>query len=193
MRDVTVELTPDVLTIVTAAEERPRRNLLRLLSGSCSITSGALVYRDGDSEIDLAQACARDVVAVRNRGIVCSTTMPTPHPALTCAQAVAELAQCTAADATAELAALGHGHAVGAKVGDTRGSDRSVLPIAAALLHPAPIVLVDLSNHATPEMRERVAARARRGATVLVVTDVLLDGLGEDTRAHLLTADGRLI
>ena len=193
LHDISIELTGEAPTVVVAPDERPRRALLRLLSSSCSLTSGRLVFRDGDCEIDLTQTCARDLAAVRNRGIACSTTMPVPHPALTCAQAVAELAQCRLEDAEAELTALGHGHTVGVKVGDTRGSDRTLLPIAAALLHPARVVLVDLSNHSAPEVRERVAARALRGAAVLIVTDALYDDLPENARTHLLTSDGHLI
>ena len=193
LHDISIELTGEAPTVVVAPDERPRRALLRLLSSSCSLTSGRLVFRDGDCEIDLTQTCARDLAAVRNRGIACSTTMPAPHPALTCAQAVAELAQCRLEDAEAELTALGHGHTVGVKVGDTRGSDRTLLPIAAALLHPARVVLVDLSNHSAPEVRERVAARALRGAAVLIVTDALYDDLPENARTHLLTSDGHLI
>lgn len=193
LHDISIELTGAAPTVVIAPDERPRRALLRLLSSSCSLTSGRLVFRDGDCEIDLTQTCARDLAAVRNRGIACSTTMPVPHPALTCTQAVAELAQCRLEDAEAELAALGHGHVVGLKVGDTRGSDRTLLPIAAALLHPARVVLVDLSSHSAPEVRQRVAARTRRGAAVLIVTDALYDDLPDNARTHLLTSDGLLI
>ena len=193
LHDISIAITSETPTVVIAPDERRRRALLRLLSSSCSLTSGRLLFRDGDCEIDLAQTCARDLAAVRNRGIACSTTMPVPHPALTCAQAVAELAQCRLEAAEAELAALEHGHAVGLRVGDSRGSDRTLLPIAAALLHPARVVLVDLSNHATPEVRERVMARARRGAAVLIVTDALYDDLPDNARTHLLTSDGHLI
>ncbi|MEA5153444.1 hypothetical protein [Raineyella sp.] len=193
VRDIDLELTSGRLTVVTAAEERTRRNLLRLVSGHCSLTSGHLVYRDPDGATDLALACARDVVAVRRRGIVCSTTLRAPHPGLSCAHAVAELAHRTVEDAASELAALGHGHAVDVRVGDTRGSDRSVLPIAVTLLHSAPVVLVDVTNHTTDEVRDRVAARARRGGAVLAVTDSLLDGLPEGSRTRLLTTEGRLL
>lgn len=193
VHDVDLELVTGRLTVVTAAEERTSRTLLRLLSSACSLTSGQLVYRDRHGSTDLAQACARDVVAVRRRGIVCSVTLRPPHPALSCAHAVAELAHRTVDEAASELAALGHGHAVDLRVGDTRGSDRSVLPIAAALLHPAPVVLVDLTNHTTDEVRDRLVARARRGGAVLAVTDSLVDGLPAGARTRLLTAEGRLL
>ncbi|QGF22969.1 hypothetical protein [Raineyella fluvialis] len=193
VRDIDLELTSGLVTVVTAAEERTRRNLLRLIASSCSLTSGHLVYRGPEGETDLAVACARDVVAVRRRRIVCSILLRAAHPALSCAHAVAEIAHCTVDAAAAELAALGHGHAVDLKAGDTRGSDRSVLAIAATLLHPAPIVLVDLTNHTTVEVRERVTARARRGGAVLAVTDALLDGLPAGARTRLLTAEGRLL
>lgn len=191
--DVTLELASGVPTVVVAPDERPRRALLRLLSCACSLTSGQLYFREGSHEIDLMQSSARDLATIRTRGIACSTTMPAPHPALTCAQAVAELAQCRPEEAEAELAALGHGHAIGLRVKDARGTDRGVLPIAATLLHPAPVVLVDLTNHAAPEVRQRVAARARRGAAVLIATDALYDELPEEARVHLLTSDGRLV
>lgn len=193
LRDVSLELASGVPTVVVAPDERPRRGLLRLLSCACSLTSGQLHFREGDQDIDLMQSSARDLAAIRTRGIACSTTMPAPHPALTCAQAVAELAQCPLEVAEAELAALGHGHAIGLRVKDARGSDRGVLAIAATLLHPAPVVLVDLTNHSAPEVRQRVAARARRGAAVLIATDALYDELPENAKVHLLTSDGRLV
>ncbi|SDB81109.1 hypothetical protein GA0111570_103213 [Raineyella antarctica] len=193
LRDISIELAAEVPTVVIASEERPRRALLRLLSGACSITSGELVFREGDQEVDLAQTSALDLATVRNRGIACSVTVPAPHPTLTCAQAVAELAHCPLEEAETELAALGHGHAVAVKVGDTRGSDRSVIPIAASLLHAARIILVDLTNHPAPEVRQRVLARARRGAAVLIVTDALYDDLPSTARSHLLTPDGHLV
>lgn len=193
LRNISIDLTEEAPTVVIAPEERPRRALLKLLSSACSLTSGRLVFRDGDERIDLTESSARDLAAVRNRRIACSATMPAPHPALTCEQAVAELAQCSPEDAEAELAALGHGHAVGQKVGDTRGADRAVLPIAATLLHPARVVLVDLTNHAAPEVRHRVELRGRRGAAVLIATDALYDDLPANARTHLLTSDGHLI
>lgn len=193
LRDISIELTEEAPTVVIAPEERPRRALLKLLSSACSLTSGRLVFRDGDERIDLTESCARDLAAVRHRRIACSATMAAPHPSLTCEQAVAELAQCSPEDAEAELAALGHGHAVGQKVGDSRSADRAVLPIAATLLHPARVVLMDLTNHPAPEVRHRVELRGRRGAAVLITTDALYDDLPANTRTHLLTSDGHLI
>ncbi len=193
VHDITVEICDHAPTVIVAAEERPRRNLLRLLAGTCSLTSGRLVYRGEDCEIDLAETSARELAAVRTHEIACSTTMPSSHPTLTCAQAVAALAHCTPEQARAELTALGHGHAVDQKVGDVRGADRGVLPIAATLLHPARILMLDLTNHARPEVRQRVAARHRRGAAILLVTDEVFDGLPDNVRTHLLTADGQLL
>lgn len=193
LHDISLELSSGAPTVVVAPDERRRRGLLRLLSASCALTAGSLLFREGDHTVDLLQSSARDLAAVRTHRIVCSTTLPAPHPGLTCAQAVAELAGCRLEQAEVELPALGHGHASALRVKDARGADRGVLAIAATLLHPAQVVLVDLTNHPGPEVRQRVAARARRGAAVLIATDALYDDLPENARVHLLTADGRLV
>lgn len=193
VRDINLCLRGGDLVVVTSAEERPRRNLLRLLSGHSPIVSGSLVYDDGDEQVDLATASARDMAWIRARRIACTVTMPQPIPSLSCEAAISELAGCTEEEAVAELSALAHDHAVGLAVADARGSARTALLAVAALLHPAPIVMVDLGNLVTVDILERLRARARNGDAVLVTTDSLVDGLPAGSATCYLSTEGHLL
>lgn len=194
IHDISLALLPGRLTVVTAPDERRRRLLLRLLGGAGAIASGALVYRGTDQHVDLATACARDVATVRARAIVNSANLPTPRPCQTAEQAVAEAAHTTVRGAGTELRALGHGHVIGRMTGELDGPDRAVLMIAAVLLHPAPIGLIDLTNLGDGLSRAwpRIEFRLDTGRSILAVTDAVCDGLPEHAETLLLTADGTL-
>lgn len=193
VRELDLQLASGDLMVITAAEERPRRNMLRLLSGHSPIISGALEFRSQEFRVDLATASARDTAWVRTRQIVCSVNLPPVLPSLTCERGIAQLADCDAEEAATELAAAGYDHAIGMPVGDARGVLRNAVYNVAALLHPAPLTMLDMPGEVSQDMLLRIRARNRAGDAVLIATDALVTDLPAHTLTSYLSGEGILV
>lgn len=168
--NLAVELTSNRIVALVGEDGSGRTTALRCLTGTYRPDHGAVVVHGPDGGIDIAQTDSRTIAWTRlHRYSIFDGRIAAP-PRQTAARAIARTAGCKESESRAALRRLDAEALADVAVGRLHRAEAIIVALVAALVKPAPILMLD-EPHAigrNNRLDEWIAERAHTGSAVLV-------------------------
>ena len=182
LRDVSFAVRPGQCAVLTGPSGAGKSSILKLIYGNYRCDEGAILVRDGDTQVDLATAAPRRILAVRRRALGYVTQFLRAVPRVSALDIVAEplIAEgIAAAEATEAAAAMLRRFNVPERLWSLppatfSGGEQQRINLARGLLPEHPILLLDEPT-ASLDARNRavvgdiVRERKSRGAAIVAI------------------------
>jgi alpha-D-ribose 1-methylphosphonate 5-triphosphate synthase subunit PhnL len=182
LRDVSFAVRPGQCAVLTGPSGAGKSSILKLIYGNYRCDEGAILVRDGDTQVDLATAAPRRILAVRRRALGYVTQFLRAVPRVSALDIVAEplIAEgIAAAEATEAAAAMLRRFNVPERLWSLppatfSGGEQQRINLARGLLPEHPILLLDEPT-ASLDARNRavvvdiVCERKSRGAAIVAI------------------------
>jgi alpha-D-ribose 1-methylphosphonate 5-triphosphate synthase subunit PhnL len=182
LRDVSFAVRPGQCAVLTGPSGAGKSSILKLIYGNYRCDEGAILVRDGDTQVDLATAAPRRILAVRRRALGYVTQFLRAVPRVSALDIVAEplIAEgIAAAEATEAAAAMLRRFNVPERLWSLppatfSGGEQQRINLARGLLPEHPILLLDEPT-ASLDARNRAVVvdigreRKSRGAAIVAI------------------------
>src|SRR3569623_3628062 len=182
LRDVSFAVRPGQCAVLTGPSGAGKSSILKLIYGNYRCDEGASLVRDGDTQVDLATAAPRRILAVRRRALGYVTQFLRAVPRVSALDIVAEPLIAEGAspdDATARAAGMLKRFNVPERLWSLppatfSGGEQQRINLARGLLPEHPILLLDEPT-ASLDAKNRavvvdiVRERKARGAAIVAI------------------------
>ena len=173
LRGIDLAANPGTLTVLRGRAGSGRSTLLRCLTGGYRLDAGTVELSAPHGSQYLTDLDPRSLSWLRQHYLaIFDGVIPTP-PSQTCAHLIQRRTNSTAHETQQALERLNVAQFADVAIGRLRPQQRETVALAAALLDPAPVVILDNPEAAAPDdvVTEWVQDLTRHGKAVIATTN----------------------
>lgn len=173
LRGIDLAANPGTLTVIRGRSGSGRSTLLRCLTGGYRVDAGTIELSAPHGSQQLTDLDPRSLSWIRQHYLAIFDGVIPTAPSQTCAHLVQRSASSTAEETLQAFERLDIGQFAEVAIGRLRQQQRETVALAAALLDPAPVVILDNPESAAPEevVTEWVHELTQQGKAVLATTN----------------------
>lgn len=172
LRGIDLAAHPGTLTVIRGRAGSGRSTLLRCLTGGYRVDAGSVELAAPHGSQRLTHIDPRSLSWIRQHYLAIFDGVIPTAPSQTCAHMVQRCANSTTEETIQALERLNIAQLAEVAIGRLRPQHRATVALAAALLDPAPVVILDDPESAAPDdvVTDWIQDLARNGKAVVATT-----------------------